>query len=229
MSKEEDVAWREQVAAVAESGAYKSVSRAAKYVDRYLGDAWRAILHIDNDDDPLDEQLDLTPTQTQLLHLYAKGVWGHGVSKSVAPRLTSFLPVRSHATELRPPAVSKRDAARIVGRSVSSVEEAIARFRGKRGDLRMFDRRLVGVLFVETGIMLDIATSQQQVFNCMREVYVYGGIIARESGLRDAPTIQQQREWCADAIPYAKAESEMRSELAAESATAEAPAKVTHA
>lgn len=193
--------YKANIADLVDCGGYRLLKEAERYSDHHLGALWRRIVGIDNDDACLTDQLEFTPTMTLILHLFGKAVHHHGTARSRLPVISSWLPIANDDGSLRfPHAIPKSDIARIVGKSRSAVDEAVARFRSKKERYEaLFSKRVALAMFVETGIMLDVMTHANLSFSFMREDYEYAGHVARTARLNDAETIHKQQEWCSEA------------------------------
>ncbi len=194
---------RADVKTLADHGGYKKLRNADQYAEKVLASMWRPVLGIESDDEPLVDQLGFTPTMTLVLHLFGRAVHNHGMKRSNMPVIRNWRPVYDrHSEKLRfPCAISKKDIAKIIGKSQSAVDDAVGRFRGKtdRYDV-LYAKRVAHPLFVETGIMLDVMVEQNMSFSFMLEDYSYARRVAEDARLRDAETNYRQREWCSEAI-----------------------------
>lgn len=191
-------AHKDEVAALVACKGYAKVSRAESYIETKLGPIWRPLLDLD-DETPLVEQLDFTPTMSLAVHLFAKAVHKHGTTK--LPVMMHWMPVVEGDHLRLPHAISKNDIAKIIGKSRSAVDEAIGRLRGKRERYeQLFDHRLACPLYVQTGIMLDVMTHPNLSFGFMFEDYETAHQLAEDARIRDGQTNNQQKVWCREAL-----------------------------
>src|SRR5260221_147437 len=140
--------WRAQVAGLARSGVYAVPRRAELFFLAHVLPAWRSV-----GGEPVAP---LSTTQLLVVHLFGRGVLG--VDAACAPRLVLFPP--SHEVGRNGLPVARRaipiaDIARLVGRSRSAVEEALARFRGKGHDGARL-KAVCRVISLPTGVVLDV-------------------------------------------------------------------------
>ncbi len=199
-AKEQLAAYRANIEAIVESGGYKNTGIAAGYIHGKLKDVWWSVLDLESDDVPLPDQLGMTPTMQLLLHFFARSVHKFGLQRSKLPTLVHECP-SVHAQTGAPillPAVSKRDLSRIIGKSQSSIENAISRFRHKTEVL--FEKQLVYPLFVDKGIMFDVCTNLNMMLPFDVNVYTYAKSYSLEQRLSMAPTYQRQGQWCTNGI-----------------------------
>lgn len=190
--------WESVRDGVVDSEFYAKESRAVAYVNGRLAKVWRPWLGFEVDDDPLSEELDLTPTMCLMLHFFARGVLHFGAQSSKAPLLPRdrYMPFVDDSEILRRPrAVCKRDICKIIRRSMSAVEDSIGRLRGKGKYEHIYAARLAFALYVDSGIMLDILTNPQALLSFEVDDYAYAKRLAKNAQLRDAETNEKQRVW----------------------------------
>lgn len=198
-----DTCHRADIAVLADHGGYKKLRLAEQYTENVLSWLWRPVLGIEHDDEPLVDQLSFTPTMTLLIHLFGRAVHRHGTQRSKMPTIRHWRGVYDpHAEALRfPRAISKRDIARVIGKSTSAVDDAVGRFRGKiERHEDLYAKRVAHPLWVETGIMLDLMVEPNLSFSFMLEDYSHAAKVVEEARLNDAVTNHRQREWCREAV-----------------------------
>lgn len=198
-----EIAYQDDVATLADSGWYKKVDRANTYMIDHVARAWRVVGDVDDSPDSIASQLDMTPTMILIVHMFGRAVFRHGIGRFKAPTLDHWPPLWDRKAEhLRfMKAIAKRDIARIIGKSISAVDEAISRFRGRGNDEPVFVRKKLAMpLYVDTGIMFNLCTSAQVVFPFMLEDYEYGKRHATDQYLAQAGTARKQSAFCGEAI-----------------------------
>jgi hypothetical protein len=201
--KRHEVAWRAQVEAIAASGFYADATRARRYIEKHIAPVWRPILCADDPAAPVDQILRMNDTMVMMLHLFARAYHRHGIGRSKTHLLECWLPLFDPFSDrilfLR--AISKADTGLMIGRSKSAVERAIDRFRGKKvRDDFFYEKRLAWPSYIETGIMLDIATELQTSILLTYPEYAHAHAHAKDADLADAPTNFKQRVWCAEKL-----------------------------
>lgn len=195
--------WEENRDVVIESGYFANRSISLRWFIKFVDVSWRHILGLGEDDDMIDA-LGITPTMIDVLHFFGKGVHRVGAVGTRCPVLLHFPPIYRRGDEsikvFR--AVPKKAIAAIVGRGVSAVEEAIARFdaRGQR-DSQMLANRLAKPIAMESGICLDGIFSPQSSFGFMHEVeaYDHAEAVAQVNKLGHHTTGMKQIKWARDA------------------------------
>ena len=197
--------YADDVTRLVAGGRYQNTNAAVRFVEDQLGPIWRPVLGIDNTVRLVDH-LALTGTMVGMFHFFGRGVLGYGSRRSQWPRLLHWRAVVDPETGANqfPRAVTKRDIARIIDRSPSAVTIAIAQLRGKRlAHARygvLFEKLLAHPLYVETGIMLDLATSFNHELGFHIDEYWSAQYAAQNARIRDMETNRRQAVWCSRAI-----------------------------
>lgn len=188
--------WQAGIAPIVDSGYYKDLGRAERYIDKRLGDVWRAILHVAPDDN-LMKTLGLSPAMKLVVHLFALGVLGFESNKYKAPHIQNFIPTGDPNAPFRCRAIPKRDIARLIGKGPSAVDRAIGALRGSQGACEaIFANRLAVPVFTETGIMLDVMKSLQISLGFELYEYQHGKMVAEDQRINQSVTLLKQREHC---------------------------------
>lgn len=196
--KERETTWKSQVKVMADGGYYKSQKAANVFFNERLARAWREVMRFQDDDAILEDTLGLTPTMLLMLHLFCKAYQPNRrviVPKAKAPVFECWPPAPDGRTFH---AVPKRDIAKIIGKSVSSVENALTRFRGKgcpEADLIKVWSLAVPIA-IPSGIMLDCKLSPQACFTFMYEDYAVGKTYAQRAAIQQCETYDMQAAHC---------------------------------
>jgi hypothetical protein len=190
----------ERVAALEASGRYAEIGRARKYLETRLGTSWRSVLHLD-EESTIQDQLGMNDTMILMVHLFARGVLRRMVGKNMPVIVDGEYPlVWSEKRLIGARAISKRNIARIIGKSPNQVQVAIDKLRKHPSFERIYDLRIVHPMFMTTGIMLDVMTEANLSFSFMVEEYSYAKLVAFKARIDDAIANDRQTEWCAHAL-----------------------------
>ena len=187
--------WQTQVARLARRGFYADAQRAGDYFHATLLPTWRAV----NLGWPFPY---LTATDMLILHLFARGVLRVGSDRY--PDLVVWPPSRDVGHNGLPivrRAIPVGDIAHLIGRSRSTVETALAGFKGM-GQKGRWLRPFCNVISLPTGVALDGWLSPCAVVPFMYTAteYADGMRYASRMGSFCGVFVQRQRDWCDGAL-----------------------------
>jgi hypothetical protein len=199
---EQSKQWKQQVAAIAESGYYADVGRAVAYAEEHVFPVWRTVNQADSIREVVGKR-GLTGAQVLIVHLFARGVLGLGPAAEDAPRLVVWRPSRAVGATgepVCPRVIGTADIARLIGRSRYAVERALRRFKGLEGARPKC--RTWSVISMPTGVALDGALSTATLQPFMYAVHEYADArhYAGACKQRSARFTGRQDGWCRGAL-----------------------------
>lgn len=193
--------YRAHVSEIIGKGYYAKPWLAEQYFLQHIHPAWCGALDAYEDED-VRKLYGITPTTVMLLHVFGRGVVNVGPVRTQAPRFTVYPPSHEQNAKGEPVcyrAIPKADLAKLVGRSVSAVEEGLDRLRGKgaRGDT-LQSHGLCAVLSLHAGVVIDGVFGKQTAFAFMYMVdeYEHDARVAREARTAAGATYTHQLAWC---------------------------------
>ena len=189
--------WRAHVCSLADSGYYADDGRAHRYVTQRILPLWQEACEAPD----AAQSYRITPTLERILHLFGRGVLGHGMERGKTPRVRCWPPARLAPGSEAPTfykVVPKKDVARIVGASTSAVREAFRRIRGRGADPGLQGRGLCAIVSQESGIHLDGLFDRQLPgpFALLADDYERGRLQAQAQESACGRYARAQVQWC---------------------------------
>lgn len=187
-------AYKANVAELEASKFYQHDGRAKHFLDVHLARVWGPVIGADEEESIVDE-LDMPKTLVRIVHFFARGVLRFKPGK--APPLLHFPPA-SDEDEYPIRSVAKRDLAKIVGCSQSTVDKSLLRIGGNMSaDHVLHRKRILYSLPSATGVMVDVMTCAQMSLYALIE-YQAASDYAINQQINTADRTHRTKTWCAE-------------------------------
>lgn len=187
-------AYKANVAQLEASRFYQHDGRAKYFLDVHLARVWGPVIGVDEEESIVDE-LDMPKTLVRIVHFFSRGVLRFKAGK--APPLTHFPPANDE-DEYPIRSVAKRDLARVVGCSQSTVDKSLLRIGGNMSEDNVLHRkRILYSLPSATGVMVDVMTCAQMSLYALFE-YQAASDYAINQQLDVADRSRRTKTWCAE-------------------------------